>query len=677
MSAPIKLRTPSPLAELEEIESFDLYTPGQMSQMTPIGQSQKPANSRKRSSDASSVNSSAKKSSGAISKKDSTQAAAQPKANPRPKRVKPCTIVVGIDTGTTHSGVAYVHSGNTRIIYTITSWDDTNDDRVKVPTVIRFDDQGDIWGVDAKNDPDALRWFKLALIAQQDLDQEVRASAQIQEARRALRAQGKSPGDVISAFLRHMWKHVVAKIKLAEGEKTVETSKFHVVFTLPAIWPNYAREGMLRAIKGAGILDKRPAGDTTYDFVSEPEAAAIATLSGIYGQKNLKACYPVGDTFVVVDCGGGTVDIITYIITSMSPMTVQEVVKGKGALCGAIFVDERFKDLLVKKLIEISADAMDRVTDEEMQEMMSRNWEDEIRSQFKGAPKTWTIRHPISLINPSRLDHNGGFPTFTVTSDEVEEVFKSSVEKIWSLVREQIEATAQNDKEGRNLPKYVVLVGGFGTSGYLQDYLQQRCQDVEVLQRKGSDPWSAVSRGAVIHGMAKLKIKTPYSVVVGARISRLNIGVVGQEIWDEEKHDPVDQLLDHILQEHVAINVMKWHLVQGQEIRSDHNVSFNLTKHLAERPEKIETDIYMSPAEVPPKRRDESVRKAFKLTWNIKVKWRSLEVFTNSKGKEYRKLEYVVEMGCGAGSSLFSVYHRGRKVADKNVSLEVYEAADA
>lgn len=191
-----------------------------------------------------------------------------------------------------HSGAAYGYSGNTKAIHTITSWDDTNNDHVKVPTAILFNDQGDIWGVDAKNDPDALRWFKLALIAPKDLDQEVRASAQIQEARNALKAQGKSPGDVISIFLRYMWEQCLKKIKLAEGEETVNTSKFHVVFTLPAIWPNYARERMLQAIKDAGILDARRAGETTHDFVSEPEAAAIATLSGIYGQNHLKACLP-------------------------------------------------------------------------------------------------------------------------------------------------------------------------------------------------------------------------------------------------------------------------------------------------------------------------------------------------------------------------------------------------
>lgn len=121
-----------------------------------------------------------------------------------------------------------------------------------------------------------------------------------------------------------------------------------------------------------------------------------------------------------------------------------------GALCGAIFVEERFRELVVKKLIEISADAMKRVTDEEMQEIMTRDWEEKIRNQFNGAARTWTIRYPFSLIDRDRLDPNRGYPTFTITSEEVGEVFRPSVERIEWLVNCQIGAAVE--KNG-NLPK--------------------------------------------------------------------------------------------------------------------------------------------------------------------------------------------------------------------------------
>lgn len=115
----------------------------------------------------------------------------------------------------------------------------------------------------------------------------------------------------------------------------------------------------------------------------------------------------------------------------------------------------------MSKLQEVSADAIARVSEEEIQEMMSRNWEDEIRSQFSGAAKTWTIRLPYSLIDAGQLDPNSGHPKFTITSAEVEEVFKPIVEKVYSLVNRQIEAAVK--KEGR-APKVTLKCRMSGSS---------------------------------------------------------------------------------------------------------------------------------------------------------------------------------------------------------------------
>lgn len=188
------------------------------------------------------------------------------------------------------SGIAYAYSDNAMKIDTLMCWDDTNNDYTKIPSAIKFDAQGNIWGIDAKYRSDALRWFKLTLVNPQDLDVGVRNSIQIQDARTALQDLRMLPEEAISAYLKHMWEHCIKKLKDAEGEETVETSRFHVVFTIPAIWPNYARERMKKAIEKAGILKKRTAGPTNHDFVSEPEAAALATLSGIEGRHNIKVC---------------------------------------------------------------------------------------------------------------------------------------------------------------------------------------------------------------------------------------------------------------------------------------------------------------------------------------------------------------------------------------------------
>lgn len=121
-------------------------------------------------------------------------------------------------------------------------------------------------------------------------------------------------------------------------------------------------------------------------------------------------------------------------------------------------MEERFKDLLFSKLQDIAPDARARILEKELQRILTHDWEDDIRSEFSGAPKTWAIHVPHSLIDVSRLDLNSGFPKFTVSSAEIEEVFRPIVEKVYSLVNRQIESVIK--KEGR-APKVRTTFGGW------------------------------------------------------------------------------------------------------------------------------------------------------------------------------------------------------------------------
>jgi molecular chaperone DnaK (HSP70) len=67
-------------------------------------------------------------------------------------------------------------------------------------------------------------------------------------------------------------------------------STLEVVITLPAIWPHYAQARMRKAARDAGILDDHVAGPTTLRFISEPEAAAIATLQDMTDRPDIKVC---------------------------------------------------------------------------------------------------------------------------------------------------------------------------------------------------------------------------------------------------------------------------------------------------------------------------------------------------------------------------------------------------
>jgi hypothetical protein len=76
----------------------------------------------------------------------------------------------------------------------------------------------------------------------------------------------------------------------------------------------------------------------------------------------------VGETFILCDAGGGTVDLISYTITNLKPiLKVREAAPGSGGLCGSTFLNRRFGEFLVQKLgqekgwdDEVLAEAMER-----------------------------------------------------------------------------------------------------------------------------------------------------------------------------------------------------------------------------------------------------------------------------------------------------------------------------
>jgi hypothetical protein len=98
-------------------------------------------------------------------------------------------------------------------------------------------------------------------------------------------------------------------------------------------------------------------------IISEPEAAAIYALHAMDPHS-----IQVGDTFVLCDAGGGTVDLISYTVTELKPiLRVAEAAMGSGRLCGSTFLNRIFQKFLVDNLglneewdDEVVEDAMKR-----------------------------------------------------------------------------------------------------------------------------------------------------------------------------------------------------------------------------------------------------------------------------------------------------------------------------
>lgn len=189
----------------------------------------------------------------------------------------------------------------------ITSWPGTGREEGKVPTELFYEDDQVMWGYDIPVDADPVRWFKLLLLKEEDLNAELRSSEFILRGRKMLKENDKTAIDLIADYLRALWQYTLEHINRSRGESVIDALTFHIVITVPAIWKGYARQGMEDAARKSGMLSSRAAGDTTLSFAPEPEAAALSTLA----EPGRKA--KQGDVYMICDAGGGTV-VRTHIL---------------------------------------------------------------------------------------------------------------------------------------------------------------------------------------------------------------------------------------------------------------------------------------------------------------------------------------------------------------------------
>lgn len=136
------------------------------------------------------------------------------------------------------------------------------------------------------------------------------------------------------------------------------------VLTVPAIWSERATQRTKRAFQDA--MDLR--GNQNITVLSEPEAAAISEL-----QRSKARIANEGECFMILDAGGGTVDLISYVIRQLHPLVVDEAVRGSGDVCGGATVTDRFRTWLVSKIgdLEFFEDEMLRDAVEYFEERVS------------------------------------------------------------------------------------------------------------------------------------------------------------------------------------------------------------------------------------------------------------------------------------------------------------------
>ncbi|KAI8081779.1 uncharacterized protein BX664DRAFT_286040 [Halteromyces radiatus] len=417
-------------------------------------------------------------------------------------------LVIAYDFGTTYSGASYAFTQVTPEVFDVQKWPHKSGHYYpKTPTLSLY----------KKNSPDMLMdWGHGAkkMMQKPQVDKEYVLLANFKlnldaKLKRPALPNGMTAVTAVADYLQALHEHVLDDMTRGFA-KNYHPDTFRYCLTVPAMWSDQAKNSMRQAAVRAGLVKPNDPPDRLL-LISEPEAAALY-CEKMCDQVNLLT----SDRLMICDAGGGTVDLIVFEVDG--PSKLKEITKGMGESCGSMFLDENFSILLQSKL----GRQANNLPNAAVRNMIDQ-FVDIIKPEFDGLDDQY-LNLPASvqldqLCDPSSDCVDEG--TLVLRASELKEkVFDPVVEKVISLMESQF----QQIPDGRL--SCIFLVGGFGSSNYLFQRVQQvfsnRVNQILCPPRAAM----AIVRGAVHFGLNPRMITS--------RVSRRTYGINAGLPFDPE-----------------------------------------------------------------------------------------------------------------------------------------------
>lgn len=403
------------------------------------------------------------------------------------------SLAIAIDFGTTFSGYAYCFTAHTSEgeIYKNTDWSSLVGQKstyVKTPTYLLYEGKKlDEWGYKAKKRLVDLRQqgaatnyhffekFKTLLYEYKD-----KGLATDENGEPYLEEDGEKFFiiDLVADYLREISLTALNDIKTHIDSSTIDETTIRWCLTVPAIWDDAAKQMMEKAATKAGILKEGDWDAERFMFALEPEAAAIYCL---YVADKELGIVENESTMMIVDCGGGTVDLTVHeIIREGRDKGLREVIPGSGAAegHGGKDVDKNFLNYFAKVLGGGAIDKFESKYPEAYLQMMD-DWEtfkygvdrnDYVRGNFTIPSELRELlqqHYPNVLKELADKQDGNDFKLYLTREVMEEEIFGPVVNNILLQVEKAFDSIG-------NKCDYLYLVGGFATSRFLQQSIKEK-----------------------------------------------------------------------------------------------------------------------------------------------------------------------------------------------------------
>ncbi|KAM6956109.1 heat shock 70 kDa protein 12A isoform 2-T2 [Aplochiton taeniatus] len=472
-------------------------------------------------------------------------------------------VVVAIDFGTTSSGYAYAFTKEPECIHTMRRWEggDPGVSNQKTPTTILLtpDRKFHSFGYAARDfyhdlDPtDSKQWLYL-----EKFKMKLHTTANLSIDTDLLAANGKRVKAIdIFAYALAFFKEQALKELTDQSGSDFDNNDVRWVITVPAIWKMPAKQFMREAAYKSGLVAR----DNPDQLIIalEPEAASIycrklrlhqmvdigsrTSQNGFSPADNVGAGMTQGDRYVVVDCGGGTVDLTVHQIR-LPEGHLKELYKASGGPYGSIGIDYEFEKLLCKIFGQDFIDQFKIKRPAAWVDLMIA-FESRKRAAAPDRTNPLNINLPFSFIDYYKkfrghsVEHalrksNVDFVKWSsqgmlrMNPDAMNALFKPTIDHIIQHLTELFE------KPEVCQIKFLFLVGGFAESPLLQQAVQNMLQGRSRIIIP-HDVGLTILKGAVLFGLDPGVIKV--------RRAPLTYGVGVLNRFVEGKHPPEKMLV--------------------------------------------------------------------------------------------------------------------------------------
>ena len=342
---------------------------------------------------------------------------------------------------------------------------------------------------------------------------------------------------IISQTLKFISEKALQKLSDQVG-KVVKT-KIKWVLTVPALWNEEHKQFMRKACVAANIVDNQSASNLL--LCLEPEGASMSVRQDI--DETVKEQMTRGSVVMVLDCGGGTVDITIHKLqcNPEDKFLCEELLPSSGGCeWGSKFVDVYFEDFLKEffgpELFAIYLkNAVGRLEILKHFEMLKRKFcpgtEERSRLQLSYMNDDLTAKRLGELVREYNKAHAGdgelkprGSSSLDLPPVLMASFFQPLFENIKSKVSQLV---AQIHNKSENL-KFIFMVGGFSESPYLKSEIKNTFENESLQILVPRRPQICVVRGACLFGL------DPHSI--SSRIAKRTYGINTLTTFDQEKH---------------------------------------------------------------------------------------------------------------------------------------------